>query len=69
MDMEEELDNKPKRGGSRPGAGRKLKDKVPTKLVAVRLRQDYLERIDAHFVRSDFIQKAVKEKLMREGLT
>lgn len=66
--MEEIKTPKPK-GGKREGAGRKPKDKVATKLVSVKIRKDFVELINEHFVnRSEFFQDAVKEKLKREGL-
>jgi hypothetical protein len=66
--MTEENTPKPK-GGHRDGAGRKPKDRVATKHITLKLRRDFIELIDAHYeVRSDFIQRAVKEKLRREGL-
>ena len=50
-------------------AGRKLKDKVATQFIALRLRNDYIKIIDDNFPnRSDFIQHAIKEKLRRECL-
>lgn len=56
------------RGGAGRNQGRKPKDGTISQLVGVRIRKDYLKLIDDNFVRSDFIQKAVKEKLYREGL-
>jgi hypothetical protein len=59
---------KPK-GGKREGAGRKAKDGVQVKLVTVGIRKDYLDIIADHYAnRSEFFQKAVKEKLRRESL-
>lgn len=67
--MEEEKKQPKPRGGFREGAGRKPKDVVPTQLVTVKLRRDFIEIINMNFPnRSDFIQKAVKEKLRRECL-
>lgn len=67
--MEEEQKTPKPKGGFREGAGRKPKDKVATQLVGVKLRKDFIEIINANYEnRSDFIQKAVKEKLRREGL-
>ena len=67
----EQLERKRKptpKGGKREGAGRKPKDKTVMQCVNVMIRKDFLEII-AHLTdnRSDFIQKAVKEKLKREG--
>ena len=66
--MEDIKTPKPK-GGKREGAGRKPKDGVQVKLTTVGIRSDYLDLIALHFTnRSQFFQKAVKEKLRREGL-
>lgn len=67
----EQLERKRKptpKGGKREGAGRKPKDVVPTQFVGVKIRRDYVAII-SHVSEnlSDFIQKAVKEKLRREG--
>ena len=67
--MEEEQKEKlTGRGGAGRNQGRKPKEGTISLLVGVRIRKDYLKLIDDNFVRSDFIQKAVKEKLYREGL-
>ena len=66
MEEEEKKTPKPK-GGFREGSGRKPKDKVPTQSVTVKLRRDFVELLNLLPNRSDFIQKAVKEKLRREG--
>ncbi len=67
--MEEEIKTPKKRGGHRDGAGRKPKDQVATQHITVKIRKDFLEIISKIYEnRSDFIQKAVKEKLRREGL-
>ena len=67
MEQEEQKTPKP-RGGFREGAGRKPKDGQPTMMVSAKLRKDYVLVIDKCFGnRSEFIQKAVKEKLRREG--
>lgn len=67
--MEEEQKTPKPKGGFREGAGRKPKDKVATQLVGVKIRKDFLEIINKNFEnRSDFIQRAVKDKLRREGL-
>jgi hypothetical protein len=57
-----------KKGGYREGAGRKPKDAVSTQSVHCMIRKDYLQiiaRITDN--RSEYIQKAVKEKLHRDG--
>ena len=67
--MEEEKKQPKPKGGFREGAGRKPKDKVAVQVVSVGFPRDLLEIINHNFPnRSDFIQKAVKEKLRREGL-
>ena len=67
--MEEEKKEPKPKGGFREGAGRKPKDGVVMQSITVKLRKDYLEIIGKVYDnRSDFIQKAVKEKLRREGL-
>ena len=67
--MEEEQKQPKPKGGFREGAGRKPKDKVETQALTIRLRKDFLEIINKNFPnRSDFIQRAVKEKLRRECL-
>ena len=68
--MIEEQSNEPKpRGGFREGSGRKPKEQVPLQSVTFKLRRDYVEIINKNYPnRSDFIQRAVKEKLRRECL-
>lgn len=68
--MEEEQKEKlTGRGGAGRNQGRKAKDGVITQLVGIRIRKDYLEIINDHYAnRSEFFQKAVKEKLRRESL-
>ena len=67
--MEEEKKQPKPKGGFREGAGRKPKDKVATQTLTIRLRKDFLLLIDHNCPnRSDFIQRAIKEKLRREGL-
>lgn len=68
--MEEEQKEKlTGRGGAGRGQGRKPKDKVVAQSVTVKIRKDYVELIDKHFInRSEFIQDAIKGKLKREGL-
>lgn len=62
-------ENKPKRGGRREGAGRKLKDHVETAHVSMRVRKDWLEIIAGNSPdRSTWIQEAIREKLERGGL-
>lgn len=57
------------RGGFRENSGRKPKDTVASQTVTFKLRKDFLTLINENFPnRSDFIQRAVKEKLKREGL-
>lgn len=69
--MEEEVKKTPKpKGGYREGSGRKPKDQVATQTITVKVRRDFIALIDANFPnRSDFIQRAIKEKLRRECLT
>lgn len=63
-----------KRGGARAGAGRKPKDGVGTHLMAIKLNKRHYELIkmlveNEEFASvSEFIGRAVREKLMREGL-
>lgn len=67
--MEEEQKIPKPRGGKRIGAGRKPKDGVGTQLVAVKLNKNHLRIIKANFDNvSEFISKAVKEKLRRDSL-
>lgn len=67
--MEEEKKVPKPKGGAREGAGRKPKDQVATQLITVKVRKDFLEIIKRNFPnRSDFIQRAIKEKLRRECL-
>lgn len=70
--MEEEKKEPKPRGGFREGAGRKPYDGEghPTMMVSVKLRKDFVEIIDNCSLgsRSQFIQKAVKDKLKKEGL-
>lgn len=67
--MEEEKKQPKPKGGYREGAGRKPKDHVAMQTITVKLRKDFLEIISHNFEnRSDFIQRAVKEKLRRECL-
>lgn len=67
--MAEENKQPKPRGGFREGAGRKPKDKVSTQRCSICVPRDILEIIDGNYSnRSDFIQKAIKEKLRREML-
>jgi hypothetical protein len=68
--MEEEQIKTPKpKGGRREGAGRKPKDGVGTEFVGVKLNKKHVQLIrDNYDNLSEFISKAVKEKLRREGL-
>ncbi len=68
--MEEEQKEKlTGRGGAGRNQGRKPKDHVVTQTISIKVRKDYLEIINDHYTnRSDFIQKAIKEKLRRESL-
>jgi hypothetical protein len=69
MDMEEELKQPKQRGGARLGAGRKPKDGVGSIHVSVRLNKNHVRLIRENYDNpSEFISKAVKEKLRREGL-
>ena len=68
--MEEEQIKTPKpKGGRREGAGRKPKDGVGTEFIGVKLNKKHVQLIrDNYDNLSEFISKAVKEKLRREGL-
>lgn len=67
--MEEEKKQPKPKGGFREGAGRKPKDKVATQIISVGIPRDILAIINENFPnRSDFIQRAIKEKLRREML-
>lgn len=67
--MEEEIKAPKPKGGKREGAGRKPKDKVTMQSTTVKIRKDFLQTINENFPnRSEFIQKAIKEKLKRECL-
>lgn len=67
-DANKDPNEPPKRGGFREGSGRKPKDVVITQSVTLKLRKDFLEIITKNFPnRSDFIQRAIKEKLKRDG--
>lgn len=67
--MEEEKKEPKPKGGKREGAGRKPKDGVGTIFVGVKLNKKHVQIIrDNYDNLSEFISKAVKEKLRREGL-
>jgi hypothetical protein len=68
--MEEEQIKTPKpKGGRREGAGRKPKDGVGTEFVGVKLNKKHLQIIKENYDNlSEFISKAVKNQLRREGL-
>ena len=65
--MEEEKKHKPM-GGFREGAGRKPKDGVGTELIHVRVNREHVRIIREKRNLSEFICKAVKNQLIREGL-
>lgn len=65
----EQTEEKKKRGGFREGAGRKPTDGIGMQHVGLRLRKDYVAIIDKNFKnRSEFINQAVREKLIRGRL-
>ena len=66
----EQVETNNKKGGYRPGAGRKKKDGVGTEQISVRINVEHLQIIREHHPKSvsDFISKAVKDKLKRGGL-
>ncbi len=66
--MEEE--KKPKqKGGRREGAGRKPKGAIGSQLMSFRMNKQHMALIKEHHSSlTEFIDKAVKEKLRREGL-
>lgn len=68
--LERRKENPSQRGGYREGAGRKPKDKAATQHITVRVRKDLLEVINSYYEnkRSDFIQRAIKNQLKRDGL-
>ncbi len=68
--MEEEQIKIPKpKGGKREGAGRPPKDGVGTEYVGVKLNKNHVQIIrNSQYGLSEFISKAVREKLRREGL-
>ena len=61
-------------GGARAGAGRKPKDGVGTHMITLKLNRKHYNLIKALVENeevasvSEFIGRAVREKLMREGL-
>lgn len=68
--MEEEQIKTPKpKGGKREGAGRPPKDGVGTEYVGVKLNKKHVQIIKENYDNlSEFISKAVKGQLRREGL-
>ena len=67
--MEEQEEKLTGRGGAGRGQGRKPKDKVKTQRVSIGIPIDILDIINRNYPnRSDFVQKAIKEKLRRECL-
>lgn len=67
--MEEEQKQPKPRGGKRAGAGRKPKDGVGTKYVGARINKVHYQIIVDYYGNiSDFISKAIKSQLKREGL-
>ena len=66
----EETTKKP-RGGKREGSGRKLKGGVGAKRISYRINLEHLALIEQYhpdITLSEFLDRAVKEKLRREGL-
>jgi len=67
--MEEEKKTPKPKGGKREGAGRPPKDGVGTEFVGVKLNKKHLQIIKDNYDNlSEFISKAVKNQLRREGL-
>jgi hypothetical protein len=67
--MEEEIKTPKPKGGRREGAGRKPKDGVGTEYVGVKLNKNHVQIIRENYDNlSEFISKAVKNQLRREGL-
>ena len=67
--MEEEQKITKPKGGFRPNAGRKPKDGVGAEFIGVKLNKKHVQLIKDNYKNlSEFISKAVKEKLRREGL-
>ena len=68
--MEEEQIKTPKpKGGKREGAGRKLKGGVGTEQISIRVNKEHLELIRLyHKSTAKFIDLAIKQRLIREGL-
>jgi len=67
--MEEEIKTPKPKGGKREGAGRPPKDGVGTEFVGVKLNKKHLQIIKDNYDNlSEFISKAVKNQLRREGL-
>lgn len=69
MTEEEQIKTPKPKGGKREGAGRKPKDGVGTAFVGVKLNKLHVMLIRKNFGNlSEFISKAVKNELRREGL-
>ena len=67
--MEEEKKEPKPKGGKREGAGRPPKDGVGTEYVGVKLNKKHVQIIKENYDNlSEFISKAVKGQLRREGL-
>ena len=66
---EEQIKPRKPMGGKREGAGRKPKDGVGTEFVGVKLNKKHVQLIRENCDNlSEFISKAVKNQLRREGL-
>ena len=70
MTEEEQIKTPKPKGGKREGAGRKPKDGVGTAFVGVKLNKNHVQLIHDNYdgSLSEFISKAVKNELRREGL-
>jgi len=67
--MEEEQKTPKPKGGARQGAGRKPKGGVGTDRVTVRLNKEHVKLIREYYDNlSEFVYKAVRNQLRREGL-
>jgi len=60
-----EEDKKPKRGGSRPNAGRKPKAEQ-SRMITFRASQDVYEILMMQPNKTEYIEKAIREKRKRE---
>ena len=57
------------RGGYREGAGRKPKGGVGTRAVSLRVNKEHYELIVRHHNSfAEFVDRAIRERLKREGL-